>query len=135
MTTSTSTPYATVPGGAKSIEVPFTKAELANSIFGDSAETFFPGLISAPLSVIYRQDFGATGVDFKLWTKWNSEVKFKVKIRPVNATFSSTNPSYIFNRVGLFSITPVSGAHGALLENKAEFRLLSGGSVLRSTTT
>ena len=128
--------------GVKSAEVPLSKAELANSVMGDGGETFFPGLIGAPISVTCRQDFttgaalGDGGVDKEAWTRWNSEVKFRVKVRPVNAAASSTNPSYMFSRVGLFNHTPFGGGqHGQLLENKLEMRMLSGCTVSRSTST
>src|SRR3990172_696787 len=134
-TTATGSATYTHLSGSKSVEVPFSKAELANSVFGDVAETFFPGIISAPISIVYRQDFGAAGVDKTLWDRWNSETKFRLKLRPGNTTVSTTNPSYIFNRVGVFSISPINGAHGVLLENKAELRILSGGTLTRSTAT
>ena len=128
--------------GVKAMEFPMSKAELANSVMGDGAETFFPGLISAPVSVTCRQDFttGATlgdgGVDKEAWTRWNGDIRFKMKFRAVNAAVSSTNPSYILSRVGVFSHTPFgAGTHGQLLENKLEMRLLSGCTVSRSTTT
>lgn len=129
-----SSTYTELPD-VKSVEVPLSKAELANSVMGDSAETFFPGLISAPISATLRQSFESGGADAALFTRWNAETKFRLKVRPVDAAVSTTNPSYIFNRVGIFSITPISGQHGQLLENQVQFRLLSGSTVARSTAT
>lgn len=136
-TTSTGSSTYTEISGVKSVAVPLSKAELANGVMGDGAEVFYPGLISAPISVAARQDFTtlAVGVDAQVWARWNGETKFRVKIRPVDAAVADDNPSYIFNRVGLFNHTPIEGQHGALLENKLEFRLLSGATVARSSST
>lgn len=132
---STGSAAATQIPGVKSVEMPLTKAELANSVMGDGAETFHPGLIGAQIAVMTRQEFTTGGMDSQAWTRWNSETKFRLKFRAVNSAVSSSNPSYIFSRVGLFSMTPMSGQHGALLENSLQFRLLSGCTVTRSTST
>lgn len=131
-TTATGGAYTEIPD-VKSVEVPLSKAELANSVMGDSAETFFPGLVSAPINITCRQSFAAGGVDSVAWTKWNSETRFDLRIRPVDALPSTTNPQYVFKPCSVFSITPVSGAHGQLLDNVIAIRLLSGGTVTRST--
>lgn len=102
---------------------------------GDGAETFFPGLISAPITLMHRQDFGAAGIDKKFWDLWNGATPVRMKVRPVDAAVSTTNPSYIFTPVRVYSITPVSGAHGALLEQAVTLRLGSGATVTRSTST
>jgi len=137
ITTSTASTTYTELSGNKDIQMPLSKAELANSVMGDVAETFFPGIMSAPLSLTYRQDFSSAtiGVDALLWGLFNGEKKVKIKIRPVDAAVSTTNPSYLFSRIYCSSITPLSGSHGQLLENKAEFRLLSLGTLTRSTAT
>ena len=139
--TSTGTvPTVQIPG-VKSLEIPLSKAELANSVMGDGAETFFPGLQSFPIVVTCRQDFttgsmAAAGADLGAWLRWNGETKFKMKFRAVNTTVSGPNPSYLLSRVGVFKYTPFgSGSHGALLENKIEIRALSGCVLSRSTST
>jgi hypothetical protein len=134
-TTSTGSSAYTEVAANKSLEVPLNKAELANSVMGDSAETFFPGLTTAPVSLTHRQDFTVGGIDAKFYTLWNLSTPFNLKFRPVDAAVSSTNPSYILKPVRIFSITPISGAHGVLLENQVTLRLGSGGTVTRSTTT
>jgi hypothetical protein len=134
-TTSTASAVYVEVDANKSIEIPLSKAELANSVMGDSAETFYPGLISAPITVTHRQDFTTAGVDKKFWTLWNAGTPFRMKVRPVDAAASSSNPSLIFTPVRVFSITPISGAHGALLENAVTIKLGSGATVTRSTST
>ena len=44
--TSTGAAAADQVKGIKSIELPFNKAELANSVMGDGAATFYPGIMS-----------------------------------------------------------------------------------------
>lgn len=128
-----STTFTEIPD-VKSVEIPFSKAELANSVMSDGAETFFPGLISAPITITCRQSFESGGADAAFWTRWNSETKFKLRIRPSDTgTAGTTNPQYVFSRVSVFAITPISGAHGVLLENAAQLRMLSGSTLTRST--
>jgi hypothetical protein len=119
----------------KSVALPLTKAELANSVMSDDGETFFPGLISAPITVVARQSFatGSTAVDQQAYDRWNGGDKFRFEFAPVNAALSATNPAYHFSRVGVFSFTPINGAHGELLENSIEMRMLSGCVLSRKT--
>lgn len=133
-TTATGGSYAEAPD-VKEVQVPLSKAELENSVMSDGAATFFPGILSAPITIRARQSFASGGMDSSAWTKFNSESRIKLKLRAVDSAVSSTNPSYIFNPVSVFSITPISGAHGALLEQNIQLRLLSGGTVTRSTAT
>lgn len=140
ITTSTaSTTYVELPGN-KSISIPFTNAELEDAVMGDVVEAKYPGLQSRPISVTHRQDFttalaATTGLDKRIYILQENRTAVKVKIRPVDAAVSGPNPSYLFNRVRVFSSTPIDGSHGQLLENKIEFRLCSGGTVTRSTST
>jgi len=139
-TTSTaSTTYLEIPG-AKTISFPFSKAELANSVMGDVAETFHPGLISIPIELTTRQDFTTTvaatsGADKLFWNLWNGEAKFTIKARAVDAAVSGTNPSYKFSPCRVFSFTPIDGSHGQLLEQKVSIRLASTFALTRSTST
>lgn len=135
--TSTANEPDAVIAGVKSVEIPLSKAELANAVMGDDVEAMFPGLISAPISVTLRQDFttAAAGVDLQSWTRWNDETKFQFEAAPVNAVLSATNPAYRFDRVGMFNFTPISGAHGVLLENPIQLRMLSGCAVTRETAS
>jgi len=140
--TSTGAAAADQVKGIKSIELPFSKAELANSVMGDGAATFYPGIMSIPITVQQRQEFttggaalGDFGADKEAWTRWNAGTKFRVKARAVNAAVSSTNPSYLFSGVSLFAYNPIKGSHGQLLESTLKFGLLSGCLVTRSTST
>ena len=133
--TGTATGELTQISGIKSVELPLTKAELANSVMSDVAETFFPGLISSPITVVARQDFTTGGVDDEVYGRWNSETAFHFEAAAVNATISTTNPAYRFNHVRVFAHTPISGAHGVLLENSFQLRMQSGCTVTRLTST
>lgn len=134
LTTATGGSYAELTGN-KEVQFPMSRAELADSAMGDDIAAFHPGIVSAPLTIVHRQDFGAAGVDVKMWAPFNNRTAIKVKIRAVDSAVSSTNPSYIFNRAYVTSITPISGSHGQLLENRIEIRCASGGTLTRSTST
>jgi len=134
-TTSTgSSTYVEVDAN-KSVQFPLSKAELDDAVMGDTASVFFPGLTSMPLSLTHRQDFGASGIDQKFYALWNNGTPFKVKMRPVDAAVSTTNPSYIVSKVRVFSITPISGSHGELLQQAVEIRPCSTAALTRSTST
>lgn len=140
ITTSTaSTTYVELPG-VKSISMPFSKAELDNSVMGDVAQTFHPGIISIPIEVTTRQDFTTTvaatsGADKLFYTLWNNETKVTMKVRAVDAAVSGTNPSYKLSPVRVFAYTPIDGSHGQLLEQKVPFRVASTFALTRSTST
>jgi hypothetical protein len=108
---------------------------------GDNAETFHPGLISIPISLTVRQDYTTTvaatsGADKLFYNLWNSETKFTVKVRAVDAAVSGTNPSYKFSPVRVFNHQPFGpGTHGQLLENSVELGLASTFVLTRSTST
>ncbi len=139
-TTSTaSTTYVEVPG-LKTISWTLSKAELANSVMGDVAETFHPGLISLPIEITTRQDFTTTvaatsGADKLFYNLWANETKFTIKTRAVDAAVSGTNPSYKFTPVRVFSLPPIDGSHGALLAPTASIRPASTFALTRSTST
>lgn len=141
-TTSTaSTTYLEIPG-VKSISIPFSRAELANSVMGDVAETFEQGLFSIPIEISTRQDFTTTvaatsGADKLFYNLVNGGAKVKLKVRAVDSAVSGTNPSYLFSPVKAFSFTPIDGSHGQLLEQKVSVRLCSNAGTpwTRSTST
>ncbi len=142
ITTSTgSSTYLEIPG-VKSFSGPWSRAELANSVMGDVAETMEQGLFSIPISITTRQDFTTTvaatsGADKLFYNLIVNGTKFRMKVRPVDSAVSGTNPSYIYNPIKIYSFTPIEGSHGQLLEQKAEFRLASnaGTPFSRSTST
>jgi hypothetical protein len=137
-TTSTASSTYTVRPDNKALEFPISRAELANSVMGDSAETFAPGLLSVPISLTYRQSYttaAATQIDKFFYDRLVNGTKFRLKTRAVNTTVGGTNPSYIFTPVIVTSFTPVSGQHGQLLEQSVTLRLASGATITRSTST
>jgi hypothetical protein len=134
-TTSTGSSTYTEVDANKSIKLPLSKKELEDAVMGDGVEVYFPGVIAAPVSLVHRQDFGATGVDKKFWDLWNGAVPFKLKVRPVDSAVATANPSLIYSKVRVFQITPIDGAWGESLKNNIEIRPCSGCTVTRSTST
>lgn len=135
--TSTGSVASAQIAGVKSVSAPFTHAELDDAVMGDVLGAKYPGLQDRPISIVCRQDFttAATGVDKLVYTRQENRTAFRVKLRPVNAAVSSTNPSYLFSRMRIFKSTPIDGAHGQLLENKIELKPCTGCTVTRSTST
>lgn len=134
-TTSTATGSFVVKAGVKSAELPISKAELDDKVMGDNLEVVYPGLVSAPITLSYRQEFTASGIDKFFWTKFNGDLAFRARIAPVNGAISTTNPGYQWSKVRVHAITPMSGAHGVLLENKVELRPQSGCTLTRDTAS
>lgn len=135
--TSTGSVASAELSGAKTINAPFNHAELDDAVMGDVLEAKYPGLQSRPISITCRQDFtsGVTGVDKLVYARQENRTAFRVKIRPVDAAVSASNPSYLYTKMRIFQSTPIDGNHGALLENKIELRPQSGCTVIRSTST
>lgn len=140
VTTSTaSTTYVELPG-IKSISLGNSNAELDDAVMGDTLDAKYPGLFSRPISVTARQDFTTTisasaGLDKRIYNLQENRTAIKIKVRPVDAAVSGTNPSTIYSRMRVFSSTPIDGSHGQLLENKIEFKPASLCAVSRSTST
>lgn len=134
-TTSTGSSTYTVPVGLKNVQIPISRAELDDAAMGDDISATYPGIMSAPVTARYRQNFAAGGIDALAFVRWNAKTMFRLKVRSVNAAVSVTNPSFIWNRVYISSITPVQGAHGEILYNEVAFRPASGGTFTRSTST
>lgn len=135
LTTSTGSSTYVAPVGLKSATIPMSRAELDDAAMGDDISATYPGIMSAPISAVYRQNFAAGGIDALAFARWNSKTLFRLKVRAVNSAVATGNPSYIWNRVYISAITPVQGAHGEILLNNIEFRPATTGTLTRSTST
>lgn len=135
LATSTGSVASATFAGLKSVTAPFSRAELDDAAMGDDISATYPGIMSAPISARYRQNFAAGGIDAIAFTRWNAKTPFKIKLRAVNSAVATGNPSYLWSRVYISSITPVSGAHGEILYNNVEFRPMTGCLLARSTST
>ena len=135
LTTSTGSSTYLEVDAVKEVRMPISREEVDDAVMDDDIDAKFPGRVNAPLSAKLRQDFGASGNDVKFWNLLNNKTPVKAKVRPTDAAVATANPSYIFSKVRVFSITPISGAHGEPLMNEIEFRMSSGGVLSRSTST
>ena len=134
-TTSTGSAAYVVPVGLKNVQAPASRAELDDAAMGDDISATYPGIMTAPITARYRQNFAAGGIDALAFTRWNAKTMFRFKMRAVNSAVAVGNPSYIWNRVYISGITPVQGAHGEILYNELQIRPASGGTFTRSTST
>ena len=123
--TSTSS-YVDFSASLKGLQFPLAKAELANSVMGDDAETFEQGLESLKITATFRQDFttNAAGIDSKMYSDWKNGTKLYALFKPVNTTTAVTNPEFRC-RVKVFTHNPMSGSHGELLQSDVTLNLLS----------
>jgi hypothetical protein len=137
VTTGTATGTLTRITGVKEITAPFSRAELADSVMGDTIEAMYPGVISAPVSVVCREDYDtSTGVNVNFYTRMNSRTKFNLAIKPTNAAASGTNPRIYYEGVYCTQANAApSGAWGAAVENRIEFRPASGCVITYATST
>lgn len=135
LATSTGSVASAAPVGLKSVTIPISRAELDDATMGDDISATYPGILSAPVSARFKQNFAAGGIDALAWPRFNSKTMFRIKVRPVNAAVATGNPSLLWTRVYISSLTPISGAHGEILYNDVEFRPASGCTVTRSTST
>jgi len=137
VTTGTATGTLTAITGVKEITAPLSRAELNDSVMGDTIETFYPGVFSAPISVVCREDYdSSTGNNEKFYDRMNARTKFNVAIKPVNAAASGTNPRIYYEGVycTMANAAP-SGSWGNAVENRLEFRPASGCVITRATST
>lgn len=133
--TSTASVASAAPVGLKNVTIPMSRAELDDAAMGDDISATYPGIMSAPVSARYRQNFAAGGVDSLAFVRWNAKTPFKIKVRAVNSAVAVGNPSYMWSRVYISSISPVQGAHGEILYNSVEIRPMTGCLLTRSTST
>jgi len=131
-TTATGGAYTEVPD-VSSVSAPFSRAELDDAVMGDTLSVKYPGILDAPISVTCRQSLLNAGVDENAFNKLNLRTAFKFRLRPVDAAVTTDNPAYVWDRVRVFSVTPMDGAHGAKLENKIEIRAASGCTLTRAS--
>jgi hypothetical protein len=139
-TTATGSAVYTELAGVKSVTLPISRAQLDDSVMGDTIGAKYPGRLEIPIDILCRQDFTTTlsaagGVDKLTYTRLINRTAARLKIRPVDTTVGGTNPSYILSRVFITDTTPIDGKHGDALENKIKVVVGSGCTLTRSTAT
>ena len=137
VTTGSSTGTLTAITGVKEVTAALNRSELPDSVMGDTVETFYPGPLSAPISVVCREDYdSSTGNNEKFYDMMNDRTRINVAIKPVNASPSGTNPRLYYKGMYVTQANAApSGAWGASVENRIEFRPASGCTVVRATST
>lgn len=95
------------------------------SAMGDTTRRNVAGVKDGSISITFKQDFAASGVDDKLFGFFNAGTTFVFIIRPTSAVVSTSNPQYGGTALLQDYSGPVSGAHGQLLQASAT--LVPGG--------
>jgi hypothetical protein len=113
-----------------SVEVQTNVDDVDITAMGASAHQHAPGLRNDKITVNFLQDFAASSVDATLFPLLSS-TGFSVVVVPVNATVSTTNPSYTATCV-LFTYSPLSGKVGERSDTSVEFQ--ATGLIVKATT-
>lgn len=117
-------------GSLNNIDLKLSKAELANSRFGDLAETFDQGLEQISLSVKGFHDYAALGTDVRLYPRIKSDnTSWPITIAPPYATTAApaADGNIAYTIAGKQFSLEVSAAHGELLPYTLTSRLASTG--------
>lgn len=103
-------------------------ADLDSTTMGDDWKESTAGVKSGSLSLEFVDDAAVSSVDNLLWNIFGTVVQFKV--RPDDASVSTSNPSYFGNV--LINKHTLGGSHGELAMKQLDFPI--SGAVTRSTT-
>jgi hypothetical protein len=117
-------------GSLKQIDVKLSKAELANSRFGDLAETFEQGLEQVDASLGGFHDYAALGTDVRLYPRIKSDgTSWPLTVAPPYATAAApaADGNIAYTICGKQFSLEVSAAHGELLPYTLTSRLASTG--------
>lgn len=120
-------------GSLNNIDMKLSKAELANSRFGDLAETFDHGLEQISLSVKGFHDYAALGTDVRLYPRIKADAhdgaSWPITIAPPYATAAApaADGNVAYTIAGKQFSLEVSAAHGELLPYTLTSRLASTG--------
>lgn len=101
------------------------------SAMGDNTIRNVPALKNWSMDVTFKQDYAASGVDDTLFPLIGAAA-FTVILRPDSGAVGASNPNFTGTAV-LSSYSPLSGAHGALLQAPVSF-VPGGGDLVRSTS-
>ena len=101
------------------------------SAMGDDTIRNAPALKNWSMDVTFKQDYAGSGVDDTLFPLVGAAA-FTIILLPTSAAVGPANPSFTGTAV-LSSYSPLSGAHGALLQAPATF-MPGGGDLARATS-
>lgn len=104
-------------------------AAVETTAFGDSSKTFIGGLGDNKVTLNFQQDFAAASVEQTVYPLIGKTASITVK--PLNATTSTTNPSYTFT-VLVDSWKPVDGKVGALMMSSVTWQI--SGTITKATS-
>lgn len=117
-------------GSLKQIDVKLSKAELANSRFGDRAETFEHGLEQVDASLGGFHDYAALGTDVRLYPRIKSDgTSWPLTVAPPYATAAApaADGNIAYTICGKQFSLDVGASHGELLPYTLTSRLASTG--------
>lgn len=101
------------------------------SAMGDDTIRNVPALKNWSMDVTFKQDYASSGVDDTLFPLVGAAA-FTLVLKPTSAVVGTDNPTFTGTAV-LSSYSPLSGAHGALLQAPVSF-VPGGGDLVRATS-
>lgn len=116
------------------VTITTSRPEVDVTSMGDAFQAFIGGIPDATVEVAYFQDFAAAKVDATHWPLANSDTPFPVVVRPVNATGSATNPTFVMQALLLGDYQPVAGDVGSAATTTVGYRNAASSGIVRHTT-
>lgn len=114
---------------ANQVTLNYEVEAVETTAFGDSGRKFTGGLQNNTVDIEFMQDFAAAETEATVFPLVGTTTT--VRIKPVNAANSATNPEYIVSNTYLAAHTPVSATVGELAVTSLSFQ---GGTLVKSTT-
>ena len=117
------------------VTITTTRPEVDVTSMGDDFQSFVGGIPDATIEVAYFQDHAAGKVDATHWPLVNSDTTFSITVRPVNATGSATNPTFVMgNSLLLGDYQPIAGDVGSASTTTVTYRNTGTLGIVRHTT-
>lgn len=115
---------------ADSVALTYDADQLDNTTFGADTHLNKSGLYNWTLTVTFKADYSASGLDSQLFALVGAAA-FPVEVRPVNSSRSTSNPGYNGNAT-LKGYNPLDGKVGDLVPQSVNF--VAAGTLSRSTS-
>lgn len=117
----------------RSVELDLGLDAVEQTTMGDNARNYLAGLKTQTINVTFANDYAASEVDATIAPLVENGTAHTVLIKPVNASVSSTNPSYSGTAI-CTGFNPSSGSVGDLHEVTANFQPGDGTGFARATS-
>ena len=115
----------------REIKIDMSAEDLDATAMGADSRAHAVGLRDDRMEVTFLQDYAASKVDATLSGLVSSSTGFSIVAKPVNATTSSTNPSYTMTAL-LFDYSPIDAEVGEISMPEVVFLPAPGSKITRA---